>query len=95
MPKATWNNIVIAESEDFEKVEGNIYFPPESVKKEYLEPSDTKYTCPWKGEAKYYHIVVGGKKLQDGTWTYPDPKPAADKIRGYFSFSRDVQVRVY
>ena len=91
--KAVWNDTVLAESNQYEKVEGNVYFPNESVKKEYLEPSDTQYTCPWKGEAEYYHVVVNGQRLEDGAWSYPEPKPAANHIKGYIAFSPKVEIK--
>ena len=90
--KAIWKDTLIAESNNFEKVEGNVYFPNESVKKEYLESSNTEYTCPWKGKAKYYHIVINGQKLDDGAWTYPEPNPAAKTIKGYIAFSPQVKI---
>lgn len=74
-------------------MEGNVYFPNESVQEQYLEPSDTEYTCPWKGEAKYYHIVVDDQKLEDAAWSYPDPKPAAKKIKGHIAFSPEVEIK--
>jgi uncharacterized protein (DUF427 family) len=92
MPKAIWNDVVIAETDKFEVVEGNIYFPPESVKMEYLKPSDTHTTCHWKGVASYYTIDVNGVVNKDGAWFYPDPKPAAANIKGYIAFWRGVSV---
>ena len=88
MAKAVWNNKVLAESDDIEKVEGNIYFPPSSVKKENLEESDTPHTCPWKGKAKYYHVVVEGEKNEDAAWEYPEPKEAAENIKGFVAFDK-------
>ncbi len=92
MPKAIWNGVVIAESETYEVVEGNIYFPPDKVKKEYLKSSDTHTTCPWKGEASYYHIEVEGQVNRDSAWFYPDPKPAAANIKDYIAFWKGVRV---
>jgi uncharacterized protein (DUF427 family) len=92
MPKAIWNGAVIAESETYELVEGNVYFPQDSVKKEFLKPSDTHTTCPWKGEASYFHIEVEGQVNQDAAWYYPDPKPAAASIKDHIAFWRDIQV---
>jgi uncharacterized protein (DUF427 family) len=93
MPNAIWNNAVIAESERFETVEGNVYFPPVSIRKEYFRPSDTHTTCPWKGLASYYNVVVDGKVNKDAAWYYPDLKPAAMNIRHHVAFWRGVMVR--
>ncbi|MGC8825912.1 MAG: DUF427 domain-containing protein [Anaerolineae bacterium] len=90
--KAIWNGAVIAESDKTIVVEGNHYFPPESVRREYLQPSDTHTTCPWKGTASYYHVVVGGEVNRDAAWYYPEPKPAASHIKDYVAFWRGVQV---
>jgi uncharacterized protein (DUF427 family) len=92
MATATWNGKVIAQSDDTIVVEGNHYFPPESVTKDYLEPSDTHTTCPWKGEASYYTVVVDGQRNEDAAWYYPEPKEAAAQIRGYVAFWRGVTV---
>ncbi|HEX8904231.1 MAG TPA: DUF427 domain-containing protein [Longimicrobiaceae bacterium] len=92
MAKASWNGAVIAESDTFETVEGNIYFPVTAVKREYLRDSDTHTICPWKGTASYYSVVVDGKENKDAAWYYPDPKPAASNIAGYVAFWRGVQV---
>jgi uncharacterized protein (DUF427 family) len=89
--KAIWNGAVIAESDTTIVVEGNHYFPPESVRREYLQPSDTHTTCPWKGVASYYHVVVGGQVNRDAAWYYPEPKPAASHIKDYVAFWRGVQ----
>lgn len=93
MPKAIWNDVVIAESDKYEEVEGNIYFPSESVKKEYLRPSETHTTCIWKGVASYYHIEVEGKVNQDAAWYYPDPKPAAIRIKDHIAFWKGVKIK--
>ncbi|MEN9226930.1 MAG: DUF427 domain-containing protein [Thermostichus sp. HHBFW_bins_43] len=92
MPKAIWNGVVLAETERYETVEGNIYFPPESLHLEYFQPSSTHTTCPWKGLASYYNIVVNGQENKDAAWYYPDPKPAAANIRGYVAFWKGVKV---
>jgi uncharacterized protein (DUF427 family) len=92
MPKAIWNKVVIAESDKFEDVEGNVYFPEDSVKKEYLKPSDTHTTCGWKGVASYYDVEVDGVVNKDAAWYYPDPKPAAVNIKGYIAFWKGVTV---
>ena len=93
MTKAIWNGIVIAESDKTIIVEGNHYFPPDSVKKEYFKPNKTEhYTCPWKGETQYFDVVVGGKTNKAAAWSYPDPKPAAKNIKNYMAFWRGVKV---
>jgi uncharacterized protein (DUF427 family) len=92
MPKAIWNDAVIAQTERFETVEGNIYFPPESLDMQYLRPSEHHTTCPWKGVASYYDVVVNGEVNKDGAWYYPAPKPAASNIAGYVAFWRGVKV---
>lgn len=92
MAKAVWNGQVIAESDKCEVVEGNQYFPPDSVKKEYLQPSDTHTTCGWKGIASYHSVAVGGQINPDAAWYYPDPKPAAKNIAGYVAFWKGVKV---
>ena len=90
--KAIWNKQLIAESDDIVNVEGNSYFPLESVKKEFLMKSDTKTVCPWKGTASYYSLTVGGAKNQDAVWYYPVPKPQAEKIKGRVAFWKGVEV---
>lgn len=92
MPRATWRGAVLAESDRHEVVEGNVYFPPESVRREHLKPSPTHTTCGWKGEASYYTVVVDGQENEDAAWYYPDPKPAAEKIRGMVAFWKGVEV---
>ncbi|MEZ4417717.1 MAG: DUF427 domain-containing protein [Gemmatimonadota bacterium] len=92
MAKATWKNALIAESDDIEIVEGNAYFPPEAVDRSHLLPSDTHTTCPWKGQASYYHVVVGDQVNRDAAWYYPDPKPAAQQIKDRVAFWRGVKV---
>ena len=90
--KATWENTIVAESDKTIVIEGNHYFPPESVKKEYFRSSDTHSTCPWKGLASYYHVDAGGKVNQDAAWYYPEPKEAAKQIKNYVAFWRGVKV---
>ena len=92
MPKAIWNGAVLAESDRTEVVEGNQYFPPDAVKREYLKPSATHTTCPWKGVASYYEVVVNGESNRDAAWYYPEPKEAARNIKGYVAFWRGVKV---
>ena len=91
--RATWNGAVLAESDATVVVEGNHYFPPESVVAERFEPSDTTTVCPWKGTARYRTVVVDGQRNPDAAWYYPDTKAAADNIRGYIAFWRGVEVR--
>ncbi len=91
--KAIWNNQVIAESNDTVVVEGNHYFPLESVKKEFLHSSDTHTTCPWKGLASYYTLAVNGEKNKDAAWYYPKPKDAAKEIKDRVAFWRGVEVK--
>lgn len=92
MPKAVWNDTVIAESETFINIEGNVYFPPETIKKEYFKESATHTTCPWKGEANYYNLEVNGKSNPDAAWYYPTPKDAAKQIKNYVAFWKGVKI---
>jgi len=92
MAKATWNGKVIAESDTTEMVEGNLYFPESSLKREYFRPSSTISTCPWKGQARYYSLLVDGQENQDAAWYYPDPKPAARNVKNHVAFWRGVEV---
>lgn len=90
--KAIWNGQIIAESDKTIVVEGNHYFPPDALKKEFFEESATHTTCSWKGVASYFNVVVGGEKNKDAAWYYPDPKEAAKNIKGYVAFWRGVKV---
>jgi uncharacterized protein (DUF427 family) len=92
MARATWNGAVIAESDSFEVVEGNVYFPPGSVRREHFTASPTHTVCPWKGTASYYHVVVDGKENRDAAWFYPEPKAAAANIKDHVAFWRGVTV---
>jgi len=92
MPSASWHGQVIAETERFETVEGNIYFPPDSLKREFFTDSATTSLCPWKGTAHYYTIKIDGAENRDAAWYYPEPKPAAENIRGHVAFWRGVTV---
>ncbi len=92
MAKAIWNGTVIAESDRTEVVEGNHYFPADSIKADYFQPSNTHTTCGWKGVASYYTIAVDGQTNPDAAWYYPEPKEAAKKIAGYVAFWRGVKV---
>lgn len=90
--RAIWRNTVLAESEDTIVVEGNHYFPPDSIKSEYFRQSDTHTTCPWKGRASYYNIVVGEETNKDAAWYYPEAKEAAQNIEGRVAFWKGVKV---
>jgi uncharacterized protein (DUF427 family) len=90
--KATWNDAVIAQSDDTMVVEGNHYFPADSVREEYLQLSETHTICPWKGEASYYNVVVSGQTNKDAAWYYPEPKDAAAKIKDRIAFWHGVKV---
>jgi uncharacterized protein (DUF427 family) len=92
MVKAIWNGQVIAESDDTVVVEGNHYFPAQSVNAVYLTDSAAHTTCHWKGTASYYSLSVDGQVNTDGAWYYPDPKPEAEHVRGRVAFWRGVQV---
>jgi len=92
MPKAIWNGAVLAESTQCEVVEGNQYFPPDSLNRQYFKDSNTHTTCGWKGVASYYTVEVDGKTNPDAAWYYPTPKDAAKNITGYVAFWKGVQV---
>lgn len=92
MAKATWQSTVLAESENIERVEGNVYFPAESIHREFFEPSEHTTECPWKGTAHYYHIDINGEKNQNAAWYYPEPKPEAANIRNHVAFWKGVKV---
>jgi uncharacterized protein (DUF427 family) len=90
--KAVWQDTVLAESDSTIVIEGNHYFPPESVKKEFFQESDTHTTCGWKGVASYYTVKINGKDNRDSAWYYPEPSEAAKEIKGYIAFWRGVDV---
>ena len=90
--KATWKGTVLAESDDTEVVEGNHYFPAESINTEYFQPSETHTVCPWKGTASYYDVVVDGDVNGDAAWYYPEATPDAKNIEGRGAFWRGVEV---
>ncbi|CAN5914559.1 DUF427 domain-containing protein [soil metagenome] len=92
MPRATWNGAIIAESEDVVVVEGNTYFPRDSVHPELLAPSNHTSVCPWKGKASYHAVVVDGQRNPDAAWEYRDPKPEAAAVRGRIAFWRGVRI---
>ncbi|HET9117858.1 MAG TPA: DUF427 domain-containing protein [Pseudonocardiaceae bacterium] len=91
--QAVWNGAVIAQSDRTVVVEGNHYFPPNDVAAEYLEPSDKRTVCPWKGKASYYDVVVDGQRNGAAAWYYPGPKPAAHQIKDHVAFWHGVKVK--
>ena len=94
MPKAYWSGKLIADSDACIIVEGNQYFPLESVNQGYLKPSAHTSVCPWKGTAHYYTLEVDGLKNENAAWFYPEPKEAAKQIRGRVAFWKGVHVEV-
>jgi uncharacterized protein (DUF427 family) len=92
MAKAIWNGAVVAESNNTVVVEGNHYFPPESINRQYFQESDNHTTCPWKGVASYYTLEVDGQLNKDAAWYYPSTKEKAKQIEGYVAFWRGVKV---
>ena len=90
--KATWNGAILAESDETVVVEGNHYFPADSIAPEYFEESSTHTICPWKGEASYKTLMVDGERNADAAWYYPDPKDAAAEIKDRFAFWHGVEV---
>ncbi len=91
--QAVWNGAVLAESDRTVVVEGNHYFPPESVDERYLRPSERHTLCPWKGVASYHAIEVDGQRNEAAAWYYADPSSAAAEIKDHVAFRRDVRVR--
>jgi uncharacterized protein (DUF427 family) len=94
VPKAIWNGVTVAESNNCVVVEGNQYFPLEAVKQEYLRESSTHTTCPWKGLASYYSLEINGQVNNDAAWYYPEPKDAAKQIKDHVAFWHGVTVEV-
>lgn len=92
MKKAVWNGTVLAESDRAVIVEGFAYFPPESLNREYLRESATRSTCPWKGRAHYFDVVVEGQVNRDAAWTYPDPGEKARHLTNWVAFWKGVRV---
>ncbi len=92
MRHAIWNGAVIAESDRCVVVEGNPYFPADTVKREFLRDSSTHTICGWKGTASYYDVVVNGETNKDAAWYYPEPKPEAANIKGYIAFWKGVKI---
>ena len=92
MAKAVWNGVVIAESDNTKTVEGNHYFPADSIKRDYFRDSDKTSVCGWKGTANYYDVVVDGNTNSGAAWYYSDPKPEAASIKGHVAFWKGVKV---
>ena len=92
MTKAMWEGAVLAESDATVEVEGNEYFPPDAIRKEYFKVSEAHSVCPWKGTASYYDLEVKGQRNAGAAWYYPEPKPAAKQIKGYVAFWKGVKV---
>jgi len=90
--QAIWNDTVIAESDDTVVVEGNHYFPPDSIRAEYFSPSVKTSVCPWKGTASYYTLDIDGQQNPDAAWYYPETKAEAEKIKGRIAFWKGVRV---
>ena len=90
--KAIWNGTIVAESDATRVIEGNHYFPPNSVKREYFKDSSTTSSCPWKGVAMYYSLQVDGERNEDAAWYYRAPKDAAAEIKDHVAFWRGVEV---
>ena len=91
--QASWNGAVIARSEDIVKVDGNAYFPADSLDPAYFQPSSHRSVCGWKGEAHYYNVVVEGTVNANAAWFYPEPKQAAEQIKGRVAFWKGVKVQ--
>jgi uncharacterized protein (DUF427 family) len=92
MASASWNGVVIAESDNTIVVEGNHYFPRDSLNTEYFSDASERTSCPWKGIASYFDVVVEGQVNPGAAWYYPEPKPAASDIKDYVAFWRGVKV---
>jgi uncharacterized protein (DUF427 family) len=90
--KAIWKGAVLAESDSTQEVEGNQYFPPDSINRAYFKESATHTTCPWKGLASYYDVVVDGETNKDAAWYYPEPNSAAKQIKEHVAFWKGVEV---
>jgi uncharacterized protein (DUF427 family) len=93
MARAIWNNAVLAESDQTVIVEGNHYFPPNSLHQEYFRPSTTHTVCPWKGTASYYDLEVNGRVNKDAAWYYPAPLETAKHIAAHVAFWKGVEVK--
>ena len=90
--QARWKGQVIASSDDIETVEGNAYFPEQSLQQSCLRASNHRSVCGWKGEAHYYDVVVNGEVNANAAWYYPEPKQAASSIKGRVAFWKGVEV---
>ncbi len=90
--KATWNGVVIAQSDDLVVLEGNQYFPESSLNRDYVTFSNHKTSCPWKGQASYYSLIVDGELNTDAAWYYANPKPEAEEIKGRVAFWKGVKI---
>jgi len=90
--KAQWNDKIIADSKHTVRIEGNEYFPPDSVHMEFLKESSTTSVCPWKGTASYFHLEVDGETNEDAAWYYPEPKEAAASIKNHIAFWKGVKI---
>jgi len=90
--KAIWKNTALAESDKTIVIEGNHYFPPDSINKQYFQESTYHTTCPWKGEASYYDVITDGEVNKDSAWYYPEPKEAAKEIKNYVAFWKGVEI---
>jgi uncharacterized protein (DUF427 family) len=93
MAKAIWEATVLADSDKTIEVEGNQYFPADTMRSDFFKPSSTHTECPWKGTASYYDVEVNGKLNHDAAWYYPEPKPAAREIKNYVAFWRGVTIQ--
>ncbi len=92
MAKAIWNDVILAKSDRCEMVDGNYYFPPDSLNRECLQDSSNSTMCGWKGVASYFHVVVGEQRNKDAAWYYATPKPAAQNIARYVAFGKGITV---
>jgi uncharacterized protein (DUF427 family) len=90
--KATWHDTVLAESDQTIVIEGNHYFPADSVNRQHFGDSGTHTICPWKGEASYYDVVIADDVNKDAAWYYPNPKPAAHEIKDHVAFWHGVKI---
>lgn len=91
--KAIWKDTVLAQSDNTIVVEGNRYFPPESIERKHFRESATHTKCPWKGQASYYDVVIENQVNKDAAWYYPEPKEAASQIKNYVAFWREIEIR--
>ena len=92
MARAKLHGRVIAQSDDIIKVEGDLYFPPDTVNMDYLEPSQKTYNCPWRGLANYFHVRIGGKRVENAALRFSNPSPRAKALKGRFAFKREIEV---